>query len=449
LTLVGQDTLFVQSVSRAMALEDNNVQLEEILIVANENHRFIILEQLETINIKTPYRILLEPEPRNTAPALTLSAVAAFEKNPDSLLIVMPADHYIKSSQVFIDTIRHAVSALKDRQIITLGIPPNRPDTGFGYIEYQGNKTLKNVLSFKEKPNLDSAKLMIKKGKHVWNSGIFILESKTWLDAIQKSDEAIYRAIDKSWRQKSADQSFTRPDDVAFKLSPSDSIDYAVIEKSKELTIDLKLMLLNAGWSDLGSFSALDEIEGKDDSGNIIKGDVVILNSKNNIVTASKRNVSLLGVSDLIIVETADSVLVAQKNEMQNMKSLVDCLEVKHSHLVEEHVKVSRPWGYYETLDVGRNFKVKKIVVKSGAKLSYQSHEHRSEHWVVIKGVASVRCDEEEYELCENESTFIKRKAKHQLRNKEDTILEIIEVQLGEKVLEEDITRYEDIYGRL
>lgn len=449
LKLVGDTTLFQQSVSRAIALQNNHIQIEEILIVTNENHRFLVLEQLDDLKLKIPVRILLEPEPKNTAPALTLAALAAQDSNPDSILVVTPADHYVKDLHQFTQTMHEAIKAVQDKVIVTLGINPTRPDIGFGYIHYEGNDVVKNALTFKEKPELAAAKKMIELGQHAWNGGMFILQSKTWLDEIEESNAEIFKTVQKAWHKKDKDQWFERPNSELFKHSPSDSIDYAVMEKVNELGIDTKLVVLDAGWSDLGSFDALDEIEQKDKDGNIFKGDVVSLNTKNSIAITSKKNVSLLGVSDLIVIETADSVLVANKNDAQSIKELVSLLGKNHQPLLSEHLRVNRPWGWFETIDEGLNFKVKRILVSPGAKLSYQSHAYRNEHWVVIQGKATIIQDGKQMNLDHNESTYIKKGVKHQLMNLEKKQLEIIEVQTGTKVIEEDIQRFIDDYGRL
>lgn len=448
LKLVGDSTLFQQSITRAIALENNEIQIEEILIVTNERHRFLVLEQLDQLKLKAPTRILLEPEPKNTAPALTLAALAAEDTKPDSVLVVTPADHYVKNLHQFTQAMHEAIKVAHGKTIVTLGINPTRPDTGFGYIHYEGDTTVKNALTFKEKPNHKAAQRMIEQGQHAWNGGMFILKSKIWLDAIDQSNNEIFRSVDVAWKNKETDQWFERPNRELFKQSPSDSIDYAIMEKYKEVGVDVKLVVLDAGWSDLGSFDALDEIEQKDKDGNIFKGDVVSLNTQNTFAISSKKNLSLLGVDNLIVIETADSILVANKSDSLFIKKLVTLLENKHQHLLNEHKKVNRPWGWYETVDEGTNFKVKRIQVNSGAKLSYQSHQFRNEHWVVVKGRASIICEGKKMTLEHNESTYIKKEAKHQLMNLEDEPLVIIEVQIGSKVTEEDIVRFEDLYGR-
>ena len=448
LKLVGDTTLFQQSICRAISLENDDIQIHEILIITNENHRFLVLEQLDDLKLKTPVRILLEPKPKNTAPALTLAALAAQDTNLDSVLVVTPADHYVKDLNQFTQAMHEAIKAAEGNTIVTLGINPTRPDTGFGYIHHEGDGVVKNVLTFKEKPKLEAAQQMIEQGYHAWNGGMFILKSKTWLDAIQQSNPEIANSINKAWKNKNTDQWFERADGELFQQSPSDSIDYAVMEKAKELFIDVKLVVLDAGWSDLGSFDALDEIAEKDKNGNIFKGDVVSLKTKNTIAITSKKNVSLLGISDLIVIETADSVLVVNKNDTQSIKELVKLLEEKHQYLLNEHAKVNRPWGWFETLEESASYKVKRIQINPGKSISLQRHQQRSEHWVVVKGVATIIKDQKKFNLTKNQSTYIEKNQIHQIENTTDQILQIIEVQSGNYLGEDDIERLEDKYGR-
>ena len=448
LKLVGDTTLFQQSVSRAIALQNEDIQIEEILVVTNENHRFLVLEQLDELKLKTPVRILLEPEPKNTAPALTLAALVAQETNPDSVLVVTPADHYVKDLHQFTCTMHESIKAVQGKTIVTLGINPTRPDTGFGYIHYEGDVQVKNVLTFKEKPELKAAKQMIDQGQYAWNGGMFILQSKTWMNAIQQSNSDIFKTVQKAWHDKNKDHWFERPDAELFKQSPSDSIDYAVMEKAQELDINVKLVVLDAGWSDLGSFDALDDIEEKDSNGNIFKGDVVSLNTQNTIAITTKKNVSLLGVENLIVIEATDSVLVASKNDPQSIKDLVRLIEKSNQHLTDFHSKVIRPWGFYEVFEESSNFKIKKINIKPGKSISLQKHKYRSEHWVVVKGIALVTLGKDKLKLSKNESIFIKKNQKHKISNNTKDILEIIEVQTGSYLGEDDIIRFEDEYGR-
>jgi len=448
LNLTGDKTLFQQTIERLLALESEDILIEEFLIITNETHRFLVLEQINALKINKLVRILLEPIPRNTAPALTMAAFASKDINTESILIVTPSDHFIKDINTYVITVTVAIKATHRNTILTLGINPDRPETGYGYIHFQGNELVKDIVSFVEKPNLETANKMIQDSNYAWNAGIFILTADTWLNAIRLSNANIFEHIKLAWSKKISDQWFTRPNEELFIKSDSDSIDYAVMEKSKSLKIETKLVSLSAGWYDLGSFQSLSDISLKDSKQNVIVGDVVLLNSKNNTVIAKKRNVSILGVDGLIVIETGDAVLVANKNEISSMKLLVQCLQKNHTHLLNEHTKVIRPWGWYEVVDEAENFKVKRIMVKPQSKLSYQSHQYRNEHWVVVKGRATIIHDNEQIVLNHDESIYIKRNVKHQLMNLETYDLEIIEVQTGEKVIESDIIRFNDIYGR-
>ncbi len=449
INLVDDSSLFKQSLIRVLALENKDFSITKLIIVSNENHRFLVLEQIEELSIKKDYEIILEPEPKNTAPALTLAAISALQQKKDSVMVVIPSDHYIRNQKAFVESIHKGILLATDNTMVIFGVPPSRPEPGYGYIEYsKTNNQKKDVINFVEKPDINLATKMLESGDYAWNSGMFILTAKLWIDTIKKANSKIYKFIDESFKNKMNDNWFIRPDVKKFRASPADSIDYAVMENAKKLNLDLKLLLLTSDWNDLGTFNSLDQIEHKDKNGNVFKGDVVSMNSNKNIVFSSKRNISLLGVDDLIIVDSADSILIANKNNIQDIKALVSLLEKKHKHLLDEHIKVNRPWGSYSTIDFDANFKVKRIIVKPNSKLSYQSHNFRSEHWVVVKGLATILCDGNLFDLHENESTFIKKNSKHQLINNQNHSLEIIEIQIGEKVIEEDITRFDDIYGR-
>ena len=448
LNLVGDSTLFQQSLRRVIALENKDFKIDEILIITNENHRFLVLEQINNMNLTVPTRILLEPESKNTAPALTLGALAADEKNPESILVVTPADQYVKDLNKFTETMHLAIKAVIDKAILILGINPTRPETGFGYIHYEGDDLIKNVLSFKEKPDIDTAQKFISQGQYSWNGGMFILHSRTWLDAIHMGNQEISQQVRRAWKDRNFDQWFERPNMEAFQKSPSESIDYAVIEKSQELDLSIKLVILNAGWSDFGAFTALDEIEKKDKNGNIFKGDVVALNTNNSIVISSKKNVSLIGIDNLIVIETSDSVLIVNKDDAQSIKELVKILAKDHQSLLDEHTKVNRPWGWFDVLKTSEIFKVKLIQIDSGKSISLQKHHKRSEHWVVVKGVATITKDDAIFDLFENQSTYIEKNQIHRISNKSHNSLMIIEVQSGNYLGEDDIERLEDKYGR-
>lgn len=449
LSLTGALSSFQETINRFLTLE-KNIKIDEFLIIANETHRHIIIEQLKFLDIKVPFRVILEPESKNTAPSLTLAALAAYEKNNESILVVSPSDHYVKNNNSFIISVNSTLDKIENNTIFTLGVKAIQPETELGYIQFQSNrKNHKKVLSFKEKPNFSEAKKMIKDGCYAWNLGVFILKSKTWLDSIFQADYDIFNFIKMSWNKKTSDNYFERPDSKIFYQSPSNSIDYVVMEKFKTLNLNVELVIIKTLWSDLGTFSSFDNIFNRDSNRNIFKGDIISYATNNTIAFANKRNISLLGVDDLIIIETVDSVLVANKKKTNSIKKLIEILHKDHEYLLLEHIKVNRPWGWFEIIDYGSNFKVKKILVRPGEKLSYQSHKLRNEHWIVVKGTATIICDGSYIKLYTNESTYIKAGIKHQLSNfmKEDLI--IIEVQTGSKVIEEDIKRFEDSYGRM
>lgn len=442
-------SLFQQCVNRALNIENFYCQIEEILIVTNESHRFLVLEQIDELQIKVPTRILLEPKSKNTAPALTLAALAAQERNRDSILVVTPADHYVKDTTQFTLAIHEAIAELSDKTVITLGIKPTRPDTGFGYIHYvEDKKIVKKVLKFIEKPKLKIAQKMIHEGCYAWNSGIFILKSQAWLDAIKNSNLNLFTRVYSAFKKTKKDSWFERPNETDFKNSPSDSIDYSVMEKHSLLGIQIKLVLLDAGWSDLGVFTALDDIVGADKNRNIFEGDIVALNTKNTIGISNKKNLSLLGVENLIVIVLSDSVLVANKDNVQSIKDLVKIIEKKHPDIVVSHTKENRPWGFFETIEEGKNYKVKLIQIDPGKSISLQKHHQRSEHWVVVSGTASIIRGDEQFELIENQSTYIDKNQVHRLSNNTDKILQIIEIQTGNQLSEDDIVRLEDNYGR-
>lgn len=448
LNLVADISLFQQTILRLIDLENIDTRIEEIIVITNENHRFLALEQLDNLNLKIPYKILLEPESKNTAPALTFAAFEAYDKNPNSVLVVTPADHYIKDLKKFILVIRKSIKSVQEKTIVTLGIKATRPDTGFGYIQYEGSHQVKDVLSFEEKPDFNKAKQFIDDGFYTWNSGIFLLQSHTWLNLIQQCNPFIYEPIRRAWEFKSVDKWFVRPNPELFQNSHADSIDYAVMEKIKDLDIQVKLYTLDVGWSDLGSFTALSEIKEKDQKGNIFQGDIVSLNTKNTFAISSKKNISLLGLDNLIIIETSDSILIANKNDADSVKNIVKILEKNNRHLIDDNKKVNRPWGWFEILEDSRNYKVKRIQINPRKSISLQRHKKRSEHWIVVQGEASIIKNHECFKLTVNQSIFIKKNEIHRISNNTENILQIIEVQTGEYLGEDDIERLEDLYGR-
>ena len=451
LVLSGKTTLFQQAVERLQSLKNPLITLSDTLIVTNEEHRFLVLDQLrEMKNVRA--QLLLEPIGRNTAPALTLAALLAIAANKDPILVVTPSDQIVQDQNTFTNSLHDAIEAASDGSIVVLGIKPTKPDTGFGYIRQDKTKDqyhAYNVIQFTEKPDLATAEAYMKSGEYFWNSGMFVLRASIWLKAIQHFSPEIYDATLKSFNQKTEDASFIRPDENLFKAIPANSIDYAVIEKCPQSHFKIKMVELNAGWNDLGSWDAVWQVGDKDKDQNVTFGDTLLDNTKNSLIYASHKLVSALGIDNLVVIETSDAILIADRNHSQHVKVIVDKL---HSQKREErvlHRKVSRPWGWYDSLDEGENFKVKRIQVNPGASLSLQRHTKRAEHWVVVKGVAEVICNDKRITLRENESTYIPLGHTHRLSNPGKDILEIIEVQSGSYLGEDDIERFDDSYGRL
>jgi mannose-1-phosphate guanylyltransferase/mannose-6-phosphate isomerase len=451
LVLSGNTTLFQQAIDRLQHLKNSSIKLNDILIVTNEEHRFLVLDQLREINdVKT--KLLLEPFARNTAPALTLAALEARSNEDDPILVVTPADQTVQDQNAFSRSMDHAIKAAADGSIVILGVRPTKPDTGFGYIqkdELKGSFEDYKVIHFTEKPDLATAESYIKSGKYFWNSGMFVLRASIWLKAIQTLSPDIYEATEKAFNQKTNDNFFIRPNELLFKAIPSNSIDYAVIEKCFSSAFEIKMIALDAGWNDLGSWDAVWQAGIKDKSQNVTYGDTFLENTKNSLIYASHKLVGTLGVENVIVIETADAVLIADRNKSEQVKLIVDKLKSSKREEQTLHRKVSRPWGWYDNLDEGENFKVKRIQVNPGASLSLQRHAKRAEHWVVIKGVAEIICNDKKITLKVNESTYIPLGVTHRLSNPGKDTLEIIEVQSGNYLGEDDIERFNDNYGRI
>ena len=400
---------------------------------------------------------MLEPSGRNTAPALTLAALYAKEQGDDPILVVTPADQTVTNPPAFTNALARAVTVAKDGAIAILGITPNAPETGYGYIKAQANQGNAQfgeyvVERFVEKPDEQTAKKYLAEGGYFWNGGMFVLKASVWLAALEAYRPDILLATQKSWETKLADVSgdaiFIRPGKDLFNAIPSESIDYAVIEKCPNSSFPIKMVELDAGWNDLGAWDAVWQVGKQDEQGNVTHGDTLIANSKNSLVHASSRLVSAVGVENLIIVETADAVLVADRKNSQDVKAIVNQLASQKREEKNLHRKVSRPWGWYDSVDEDERFKVKRIQVKPGASLSLQMHHHRAEHWIVVKGVAEITNGDQVITLTENQSTYIPQGQKHRLSNPGNTPLEIIEVQSGSYLGEDDIVRFEDTYGR-
>lgn len=441
LNLAGvQGTMLQDTITRLSGLEH-----ESPIVVCNDAHRFIAGEQLRQINVKHD-GIILEPCGRNTAPAICLAAFQALEKDKDARLLVLSADHLIQDEEGFRHVISVAQKNMVAGQIVTFGIVPTEPATGYGYIhthELAINK-LNKVSEFVEKPDAKTAQQYFDDGSYLWNSGMFLFSAKDFLAELEKSRPDILKACHKAWQGKTNDLEFIRVDEQAFVDCPSESIDYALME----VTDQAYVMPLEVGWNDLGSWSNLSDVLDKDVSGSVLDGDVISIDSQNNYIYSKDRLVAALGVSDLVIVDSKDAILVTTKEQSQNIKKIVNTIKSGGRGEYEHHREVYRPWGKYDSMDAGERFQVKRITVNPGAKLSVQKHHHRAEHWVVVSGVAKVRVGDEKRVLAENESVFIPVGEIHSLENPGKTPLELIEVQSGDYLGEDDIVRFEDLYGR-
>lgn len=436
LALTGKRTLLQETGHRLDGIEN----VLSPIIVCNEEHRFLVAEQLREVEV-FPSSIILEPVGRNTAPALALAAISLLEKGEDPVMLVMPADHIITDIAAFQSVVKEGAKLAAEGRLVTFGIVPDSPATGYGYIE-KGDGT--NVDAFVEKPGLETAKTYVESGDYLWNSGLFMLKASVWMEELHRFRSDIAVAIEKAFKKGKEDQDFFRAERELFKQCPSDSIDYAVMERTDRASV----LPLAAGWSDIGAWSSLWEVSQQDNSGNVLEGDVIAQNTKDTMVIAQHRVVATVGVENMIVVETPDAVLVCHKEQAQHVKEIVARLKDGNRTEHQIHRKVYRPWGSYEGIDVGERFQVKHLTVKPGAALSLQSHKHRAEHWVVVSGKAKVTRGEEVLELGENESTYIPVGMKHRLENPGKTTLEIIEVQSGSYLGEDDIIRFEDRYDR-
>ena len=439
INLVNETTLFQDTILRLPK------DVAEPLIICNEEHRFLAAEQLREIGKKTK-GIILEPEGRNTAPAVALAALQFINKGEDPILLVLSADHLIKNIEAFHQSITIASELAENNKLITFGVVPDKAETGYGYIEANINNTddYYSIKSFTEKPSQKNAKKYLDSGNYLWNSGMFMFKASVFLSELEKFEPEILSACKKSCTTKNIDSDFIRIDNDAFHQCPNESIDYAVMEHTKNGVV----VPLDANWSDVGSWSSLWDIKTKDNNDNVSKGDVFLEDVKNTYTYSSNRLVSVIGVSNLVIVDTQDALLVADKQQTHNIKKIVARLNNDKRSEVDSHRKVFRPWGYYDLVDSGEGFQVKRIVVNSGAKLSLQKHKYRAEHWVVVKGVALVTCGDKIFELVENQSTYIPQGSIHRLENHQDIPLEIIEIQTGSYLGEDDIIRFEDDYQR-
>ena len=437
LCLLGEQTLLQQTVSRL----DGAGNVAAPLLVCNEEHRFLIAEQLRQMG-KAPADIILEPVGRNTAPALTLAALALLKRSPDdALMLVMPADHVIQNTAKFHSAVKEGSALAEKGRLVTFGIVPVAPETGYGYIRRgKGNE----VEAFVEKPDAETAAQYVSSGEYLWNSGMFMMLASAWLDELNRFHPAMLEACKLAHEGGRRDADFYRVDRQAFGSCQSNSIDYAVMEETERAAV----VALDAGWSDIGAWSSLWEASTRDAQGNVVQGDVYTHATQNALLISQHRFVAAVGLDDIIVVETPDAVLVVHKNHAQDVKEVVSRLKSDKRSEYQTHRRVYRPWGSYEGVDAGTRFQVKRLMVNPGAALSLQMHHHRAEHWIVVKGTARVTRGEEVFMLTENQSTYIPLGTTHRLENPGNIPLEIIEVQSGSYLGEDDIVRFEDKYNR-
>jgi mannose-1-phosphate guanylyltransferase/mannose-6-phosphate isomerase len=447
LVLSGNESLFQLAARRLGALASPEFALAAPCIVGNEEHRFLVLDQLRETR-QEPSSVLLEPLGRNTAPALTLAALAALEGGQDPVLVVTPADQTVTQPAAFTTALQQAVRIAADGAIAILGITPDRPETGYGYIRTAADAAGLAVAQFVEKPDLDTAQRYLAEGGYYWNSGMFVLRASVWMLALERFRPDIAATTRAAWAARSTDAKFVRPGKTEFAAVPSESVDYAVMERCPGTDIALRMVALDAGWNDLGAWEAVWQVADKDADGNACVGDALIADSQNVLVHATSRLVGVVGLKDVVIVETADAVLVSDRARSQEVKQIVTRLGAEQRGEHALHRKVHRPWGWYDSIDSGERFQVKRIMVKPGASLSLQMHHHRAEHWIVVSGTAEIVNGDKTILLTENQSTYIPLGQTHRLANPGKVPLEIIEVQSGSYLGEDDIVRFDDSYGR-
>jgi mannose-1-phosphate guanylyltransferase/mannose-6-phosphate isomerase len=451
LVLQGNRSLFQQAATRLASLATEGLTIAPPSVVGNEEHRFLILDQLRELALP-PATVLLEPMGRNTAPAMTLAALHAAAKGADPVLVVTPADQTVTDDPAFTAALRQAVRDAAEGAFVILGVTPNRPETGFGYIRTQaaaGDVQALDVAQFVEKPDAATAQRYVADGGYYWNSGMFVVRASVWLKALERFRPDIAAATGAAWATHTVDASFVRPGKAEFSAIPSESVDYAVMEKcpgSAEFAI--RMVPLTAGWSDLGAWDAVWQVSDKDADGNAAVGDALVRNSHDTLIHATSRLVGVVGLNNVVVVETPDAVLVADRSHSQDVKHIVGQLQSSGRSEHTLHRQVHRPWGWYDSIDSGPRFQVKRIMVKPGASLSLQMHHHRAEHWIVVSGTAEVTNGDKVILLTENQSTYIPLGQTHRLANPGKVPLEIIEVQSGSYLGEDDIVRFDDTYGR-
>lgn len=438
LPLVGTDTMLQTTWHRMSALATSAP-----IVVSNEDHRFMAAEQLREAGC-TPSAILLEPVGRNTAPAIAVAALQAIADGADPLLLVLPSDHVVADAAAFRAAVTSAAPSAEAGKLVTFGIVPTAPETGYGYIRAEAGDGVRAVAEFVEKPDAETAAGYLATGAYFWNSGMFLFRASRYLDELERHQPAMLAACKAAFAAAKRDPDFVRLDKAAFEACPSDSIDYAVMEK----TSDAAVLPILVGWNDIGSWSALWSVAEQDGDGNAHHGDVIALDCRNTLAWGDGRLVTLLGLDDVVVVDTDDTLLVAHRDKVQQVKDVVAQLKRESRPQASLHRKVYRPWGAYDSIDSGDRFQVKRITVKPGAALSLQMHHHRAEHWIVVRGTARVVCGDQTLLLSENQSTYIPLGTTHRLENPGKVPLELIEVQSGSYLGEDDIVRFEDVYGR-
>jgi len=442
LNLTGDQTLLQATLNRLDGME----ALDASIVVCNEEHRFTTADQLMEIQQELG-DIILEPVGKNTGPAVAVAALRALQKHEDALLLVLPADHVIRETEVFQKAIQKTAKAAMDNYLVTFGIVPTKAETGYGYIK-RGNEinhAFYQVDKFVEKPDLIKAQSYVDSGDYYWNSGMFLFKASVFIHELEKFQPKMVACCQKSLDQSEHDLDFIRLHKQSFLACPSNSIDYAVMEKTRNAVT----VPLDAGWNDVGSWDALWEIEKKDISGNVFQGDVLTHSSKDCLVKAENKLVTLVGVENLVVIETKDAVLVAAKDKVQDVKAIVEQLSKDKRSEAELHREVYRPWGKYDGIDVGERFQVKRITIKPGESTSMQMHHHRAEHWIIVSGIAEITCADKTFLCTENQSAYIPQGSKHRIKNPGKLPMEMIEVQTGSYLGEDDIVRFEDQYGRL
>lgn len=442
LPLLSEQSMLQETLRRLEGIEG----LAQPLVVCNNDHRFLIAEQLREIGV-TPRSIILEPMGRNTAPAAAIAALRLLEQDEAATMLLLPADHLIRDVLAFHQAVDKGVAAVRAGSLVTFGIVPTGPETGYGYIQ-QGNALpgleARRVARFVEKPNRVTAEHFLVEGDYFWNSGMFLFSCRQYLEELGKTHPDMVASCRQALADSRKDLDFCRLGEEAFAACPADSIDYAVMER----TAAAAMVVADIGWNDIGAWSALWEVGEQDAAGNVTRGDVRLEDVTNSLVRAESRMVAAIGVKDVVIVETADAVLVANRDCTQDVKKVVEYLKRAGRSEHQFHTRVFRPWGWYEGIDAGERFQVKRIAVKPGAALSLQMHHHRAEHWIVVSGTAKVTRGDESYLVAENESTFIPLGTRHRLENPGKVLLEMVEVQSGSYLGEDDIVRFDDSYGR-